>query len=103
MSMACAIMFLKLHIILYQLLGRWISQNGNLWEMDITKWKSLGDGYHKMEIFGRWISQNGNLWEMDITKCESLGFHVRTDFTTCLKIDPQGDMHPTLVKTQNIL
>jgi hypothetical protein len=72
MSMACAIMFLKLHIILYQLLGRW-------------------------------ISQNGNLWEMDITKCESLGFHVRTDFTTCLKIDPQGDMHPTLVKTQNIL
>jgi hypothetical protein len=55
-------------------------------------------------IFKNWTTYD-TLWvirEVDITKWESLGFHVKIKFTTCLKIGPQGDTHPTLVKTHNI-
>jgi hypothetical protein len=40
--------------------------------------------------------------EVDITNWESLGFHVKTNFTSYLKIGPQGDTHPTLIKIQKI-
>jgi hypothetical protein len=55
-------------------------------------------------IFNNWTTYD-TLWvvrEVDITKWKSLGFHVKTNFPTCLKIGPQGDTHPTLVKTHNI-
>jgi len=55
-------------------------------------------------IFYNWTTYDtiSIIKEVGITKWEFVGFHVRTNFTTYLKIGPQGDTHLKLVKIQNI-